>query len=146
MATWYYKGTTPAPVEIPGRGSVVIRPKSRFEAPITSVSHLVRSGLVVEVVSQKRATDPVDPPVANVNHPPPEPSALASEAPQAEEASVEEKPIVEDVGSDVDQDVVGSASQAAQAEVEAGSEDGPGASPPVEQKEQSSARRRRRRS
>lgn len=145
MATWHYKGTSPTPVEIPGRGSVVIRPKARFEAPIASVSHLLRSNMVVRVKDAKPTTDPVDPQSDAVSEQPVASAPAAPEAPQEEEARVEAEPIVKDDGSDVDQDVVGSASQAAQAEVEAGSEDGPGASPPVEQEKQSSGRRRRRR-
>lgn len=56
MAHWYYRGKTTAPVTIPNRGTVVITPRTRFEAPEAAVAHL--KSLVV------RLPDPPEKPVA----------------------------------------------------------------------------------
>jgi hypothetical protein len=42
MAWWIYLGKVTTPIDIPGRGPVVLVPRYRFEAPMSSVAHLVR--------------------------------------------------------------------------------------------------------
>ena len=69
MAQWYYKGRTTTPIEHPELGSIVIRPRQRFEAPKSSVQHLLSAGLCSRlpdvqpaaqtVVEEKPAPDPV---------------------------------------------------------------------------------------
>lgn len=40
MAHWYYKGKTPTPISHPVRGSVIVTPRMKFEAPESAVAHL----------------------------------------------------------------------------------------------------------
>jgi hypothetical protein len=47
MPWWYYRGRVTTPVEIPGKGSTIIRPRMRFQAPLPAVMHLKNIGLVV---------------------------------------------------------------------------------------------------
>jgi hypothetical protein len=42
MAWWIYLGKVTTPIDIPGRGPVVLVPRYKFEAPMSSVAHLVR--------------------------------------------------------------------------------------------------------
>jgi hypothetical protein len=42
MAWWIYLGKVTTPIDIPGRGPVVLVPRLKFEAPMSSVAHLVR--------------------------------------------------------------------------------------------------------
>lgn len=42
MAWWIYLGRVTTPIDIPGRGPVVLVPRYKFEAPMSSVAHLVR--------------------------------------------------------------------------------------------------------
>lgn len=53
MPTWYYKGQTPSPVNVTGRGSVVMTRGSKFEAASEDVARLVNSGAVVRVSVSK---------------------------------------------------------------------------------------------
>lgn len=154
MATWHYSGRTPTPIEIPGRGSVVLTKGKRFEAPESSVAHLVSVGMV------KRMPDPPAPrePVKPTENPveaamvEPAPSAMPpQEAPPVPKAEPEAKVEVESDGdSGLGRDVVGSTESAPQVSesaeaAEAGSEGGPAALPPVEKKKQRSERQSRRR-
>lgn len=47
MNWWYYKGQVTTPIDIPGKGPTVIRPRERFQAPLAAVAHLKRLGRVV---------------------------------------------------------------------------------------------------
>lgn len=55
MPTWYYKGQTPSPVNVTGRGSVVMTRGTKFEATFADVARLVKSGAVVLVSSSEPA-------------------------------------------------------------------------------------------
>jgi len=47
MQWWYYKGQVTTPIDIPGKGPTVIRPRDRFQAPFAAVAHLKRLGHIV---------------------------------------------------------------------------------------------------
>ena len=42
MAWWIYLGKVTTPIDIPGKGPTVLVPRHKFEAPMSSVAHLVR--------------------------------------------------------------------------------------------------------
>jgi hypothetical protein len=150
MATWYHKGRTPFPVDTIDRGSVVIVPRTKFQAHEHAVAHLVKAGVVVRVADavvavQAQVAEPTsaaevassalfEQPVVKVQEAPP-----SSEEPQPEEHV---EPEVASSGpssvSDVDSDVVGSS---AQVEAEAERVDGESAAP--EKKQNRSSKRGR---
>jgi len=72
MPHWYYRGRVTTPVNIPGVGSVVLRPNMRFEAPEASVAHLKRMKppMVVEVAPPKTPVAAVPAPTQEVVQPP----------------------------------------------------------------------------
>ncbi len=41
MARWYYRGKTPTPIAHPERGSIIVTPRMTFEAPESSVAHIM---------------------------------------------------------------------------------------------------------
>jgi len=43
---WYYRGRTTTPIDIPGKGAVVLVPRQKFFAPQSAVSHLLKIKLV----------------------------------------------------------------------------------------------------
>ena len=47
MQWWYYRGTVTTPINIPGKGPTVIRPRDKFQAPLAAVVHLKKLGYVV---------------------------------------------------------------------------------------------------
>jgi len=47
MQWWYYRGQVTTPVDIPGKGPTVLRPREKFQAPLAAVAHLKRLGRVV---------------------------------------------------------------------------------------------------
>ena len=47
MQWWLYKGSVTTPVDIPGQGPTIIRPRMKFQAPPRVVANLKRAGLVV---------------------------------------------------------------------------------------------------
>lgn len=47
MEWWLYKGNVTTPVDVPGQGPTIIRPRMKFQAPLRSVAHLKSIGLVV---------------------------------------------------------------------------------------------------
>jgi len=53
MQWWYYRGQVTTPIDIPGKGPTVIRPRDKFEAPLGAVAHLKRLGLVVACKPQR---------------------------------------------------------------------------------------------
>lgn len=53
MQWWYYRGQVTTPIDIPGKGPTVIRPRDKFEAPLGAVAHLKRLGLVVACKAPK---------------------------------------------------------------------------------------------
>jgi hypothetical protein len=67
MPYWYYSGRTTTPIEIPGKGPIVLKPRSKFHAPQSSVAHLLRIKLV------KRLPDPPQPPAEAKDAPAPAP-------------------------------------------------------------------------
>jgi hypothetical protein len=62
MQWWYYRGQVTTPIDIPGKGPTVIRPREKFQAPFAAVAHLKRLGRVVpckppkEVLRQSSVT------------------------------------------------------------------------------------------
>ena len=42
MAYWYYTGRVTTPINVPGKGPIVLRPRERFHAPPSAVAHLLR--------------------------------------------------------------------------------------------------------
>lgn len=49
MAYWYYSGRTTTPIDIPGKGPVVLKPRAKFHAPQASVAHLLRIKMVTRL-------------------------------------------------------------------------------------------------
>lgn len=47
MQWWYYRGQVTTPIDIPGKGPTVLRPRDKFQAPFGAVAHLKRLGRVV---------------------------------------------------------------------------------------------------
>jgi len=47
MQWWLYKGSVTTPVDVPGKGPTVIKPRMKFQAPPRAVANLKRIGLVV---------------------------------------------------------------------------------------------------
>lgn len=47
MQWWLYKGSVTTPVDIPGQGPTIIKPRMKFQAPVPAVANLRRNGLVV---------------------------------------------------------------------------------------------------
>lgn len=47
MQWWYYSGQVTTPIDIPGKGPTVLRPREKFQAPLVAVAHLKRIGRVV---------------------------------------------------------------------------------------------------
>lgn len=47
MQWWYYRGQVTTPIDIPGKGPTVLRPRDKFQAPFASVAHLRRLKKVV---------------------------------------------------------------------------------------------------
>lgn len=43
MPFWYYAGRVTTPINIPGQGPIVLKPRSRFHAPQSAVAHLLRT-------------------------------------------------------------------------------------------------------
>jgi len=48
MQWWYYRGQVTTPIDIPGKGPTVLRPRDKFQAPFASVAHLRRLKRVVQ--------------------------------------------------------------------------------------------------
>jgi hypothetical protein len=42
MAYWHYSGRVTTPINVPGRGPIVLRPREKFHAPQSAVAHLLR--------------------------------------------------------------------------------------------------------
>ena len=131
MPTWYYKGQTPSPVNVTGRGSVVMTRGSKFEATSADVARLVNSGAVVPVSVPK---------VAKTQSKEHDNTSVAPECLQ-QEAQVEPQ-VVEACDSDVDSVVVDvdlSTNQIVEAEAVQVDDD----VPPEEKQSKSSKRGRR---
>lgn len=62
MPWWYYKGKTTTPVDLPGSGPTIIKPRMRFEAPLSAVAHLKRIGMVAICEPPKTQGKAVQPP------------------------------------------------------------------------------------
>lgn len=63
MQWWYYRGQVTTPIDIPGKGPTVVRPRDRFQAPFAAVAHLKKMGRVVPCKPPKEAAPPKTPPV-----------------------------------------------------------------------------------
>lgn len=131
MPTWYYRGKTTTPVDIPGRGIVVIRPRTRFEAPESAVAHL--KSLVVR-------QDPPTPP-ASVEASVVSVLEIPAEAPAPERRLVQEAPMDEASDSDHSEDVVESDPSSQAVEAEADQADESPVSPVKEKKKQRRSRK-----
>jgi hypothetical protein len=112
LPTYYYSGRVTAPISDPDRGSVVLVPRSKFEASASAVHHLVKAGLC------KRLPDPpkkVEVPVAEVQliaqAPAEAPVALEVEPPRLIKSEPEEKVSTSDEN---DEGVVASASSSSE--------------------------------
>lgn len=55
MQWWYYRGQVTTPIDIPGKGPTVVRPRDRFQAPFAAVAHLKKMGRVVPCKPPKEA-------------------------------------------------------------------------------------------
>jgi hypothetical protein len=42
MAYWHYSGRITTPINVPGKGPIVLRPREKFHAPQSAVAHLLR--------------------------------------------------------------------------------------------------------
>jgi len=58
MQWWYYRGAVTTPVDIPGKGPTVVRPRDRFQAPFSAVANLKRLRLVVPCKPPKGESPP----------------------------------------------------------------------------------------
>ncbi len=147
MATWYYKGRTPTPVNIPGRGSVVLTRGAKFEAPASAIHHLIRTHQVAEVLERvRRAPSPVTPAPQVVPVPTPVQPEVVQEIvetsnPEPILVAAESVESVDDPG--LDQDVVDSAAQVVEVRAEVGTEDGVAAVAPEQKQKQSKPRRKK---
>lgn len=131
MPTWYYKGQTPSPVNVTGRGSVVMTRGSKFEATTADVARLVKSGAVVLVSSSQLAKTQLK------EH------DAASVAPECLQQEVQAEPqVIEACDPDVDPVVVDVDLSTVQT-VEAEAVQADGDVPPEEKQSKSSKRGRR---
>lgn len=64
MQWWYYRGQVTTPVNIPGKGPTVVRPRDKFQAPFSAVAHLKRMGRVVACKAPKEPPVPKSQPEA----------------------------------------------------------------------------------
>lgn len=94
MQWWLYKGAVTTPIDIPGKGPTVIRPRDKFQAPFAAVAHLKKLGRVVPCkpppeAKEAKATpkSPPKPPKAAEERAVAPPTVVASKSePQAEVA------------------------------------------------------------
>ena len=125
---WFYTGKSTTPINLGGKNSIVLKPRSRFHAPAAAVSHLVSLKLV------KRLPDPPEP------KPKPEPKPEAVAVPDSKEEAAGDGGTKSEgeSGSDAqesgagEKDDVASQGEAGEAEV--------GSSAPEQEKEPSSSR------
>jgi len=127
MPRWYYRGRNTTPINIPDKGSIVLRPRDRFEAPASAVARLVSAGLVTRLADRVEpkpeiATPPVKPasqsptpvPVvqkAKEKMPAPEPASVAKEESKSES---QEAPVSGENNTGGSSDVVNSSSEVVQ--------------------------------
>lgn len=62
MQWWLYKGAVTTPIDIPGKGPTVIRPRDKFQAPFAAVANLKRLGRVVPCRPPKEVKEPAPEP------------------------------------------------------------------------------------
>jgi hypothetical protein len=114
MAWWIYLGKVTTPIDIPGKGPTVLVPRHKFEAPMSSVAHLVRLKKVValkphqipkppeKVESKEPPVVPVVPAVEPKSEEKPKEVSSGSEKPVVTSSAVEEEPMVPVFDTDVD--------------------------------------------
>lgn len=95
---WYYRGRVTHPVNIPGRGPIVLTPRSRFQAPTAAVSDLVRAKLVVRIEAPPVKEGQSTAPVPASEKPAPAKESVADKGSDAADAKPEES--AADKGSD----------------------------------------------
>lgn len=79
MQWWYYRGQVTTPIDIPGKGPTVIRPREKFQAPYSAVAHLKRLKRVVPCKPPKEARGAPQPPKSEAKPPQkPEGAAVAA--------------------------------------------------------------------
>jgi hypothetical protein len=61
MARWYYKGTSTANYNDPERGPRILTPRTKFEAPVAAVQHLIQAGLIKRLPDLKKKPVPALP-------------------------------------------------------------------------------------
>ena len=57
MQWWYYRGQVTTPIDIPGKGPTVLRPRDKFQAPFAAVAHLSKLKMVVKCKAPKEAKE-----------------------------------------------------------------------------------------
>ena len=85
MQWWYYRGQVTTPIDIPGKGPTVLRPRDKFQAPFTAVAHLRRLKKVVPCKPPEEAEIQASEPKSQQERAVTPPTVVASKAePKAE--------------------------------------------------------------